>query len=109
MNKNKEKTVFDRITIQKNYCDSFTILYKTDVTNDTCANKVPLRIDMEDRHDLLDYLEDVMDLLYFDIDRDACPVADIVVPGYPIVALSTRNSYTKNLIIRIVRSWAKNE
>ncbi len=106
LNKNVDKTDFDRIAVYKKD-NGFTAYYKANVTMETYEDKTPVVIRLETHHDLLEYLEDMMDLLYFDVDTNPCPSVDLGIAEYPIVALHPRVTSTKDLIIRVVRAWAK--
>ena len=104
INKDDSKVEYDRIAI---YCkgDTFTTYYKADVTNDTVSDKTPVVIPQATHHDVLDYLEDVFDLLMNDKDTPACPCVDVLIPGYPVVGLHPKNPVAKEMVIRLVRSW----
>jgi hypothetical protein len=115
LNKNVAKTSFDRILIRSNKnCDhadpndtnAFTAFFKGDVTNDTVRTKVPDEVSLADSHDVLDYVEDIMDLLMADADNPPYACADVMIPGYPVVALKPNNE-SKALLIRVLRSWCK--
>ncbi len=106
LNKNNDKIVFDRIAVYKKE-DCFIAYYKSDVTKETYENKTPVVIRLETHHDLLDYLEDIMDLMYFDIDQPSHSSIDLAMPAYPVVALNPKLTSTKNLLFRAVRSWSK--
>ncbi len=106
INKDDTKVDFDRIAI---YCkgDSFTTYYKADVTIDTVSNKTPIVIPQGSHHDVLDYLEDIFDLLMNDKDTPSCPCVDVLIPGVPVVGLHPKNPAAKELVIRLVRNWCK--
>lgn len=108
VNHSAEKTEFDRIAIYKRADDKFTVYFKPDCTRNTVKNKTPTVRVMEDRHDLLDYIEDMMDLLINDVDTPTFTSIDVAIPCMPIVALHPKNPTAKSILLRSIRSWVLN-
>ena len=104
LNRAQDKIQFDRIVIRKNQ-DTFTVTYLSDVTKDTIATANPSTLILDDHHDVLDYMEDILDLLIQDKDNTPFRSIDVMVAGYPVVALNARMD--DSLILRVLRSWCK--
>lgn len=109
LNKNTDKTVFDHIVIYKKDSEDngFTVYYKPDVTRETKKYTTPIIVCMKTHHDVLDYLEDVMDMLYYDADSTPYTSIDLLIPAYPVVGLKPNMTCIKDLVLRVVRGWAK--
>ncbi len=107
VNHSLEKTKFDRIVIYKRNDGKFTVYYKSDCTKETVKNKTSTVRVMEDHHDLLDYVEDMMDLLMNDVDTPGFANIDVAIPCMPVVALHPKNYAVKSVLLRSIRSWAK--
>jgi hypothetical protein len=107
LNKNASKDVFDRIAIYKKSNDTYTVYYKSDVTNDTYTEKTPQVIVLDSRDRVLDYIANFVDLLHADIDTTPHHSIDVMVPGFPVVALSTTVRSNKDLLDRLVYFWTK--
>jgi hypothetical protein len=103
LNRDSTKSSFDFIKIYKEE-DSFRAIYKDSVTLQTYKAADSFAFEMADYHDVLDYLEDVMDLLDADMDVTPFYSIDLFVPGYPIVSLPF---YNKDVLLSTVRTWAK--
>lgn len=100
-----DKTKFDRIAIHKND-GKFTISYIGETTMKTLIEKTPVILDKDSHHDVLDYVEDVLDLMMNDIDVNPYASIDVCIPCIPIVALHPKNSAVKNILMRAIRTWA---
>ena len=107
VNHNAEKTVFDRIGIYLRNDGKFTVYFKADCTISTQTEKTPTVLVHESHHDLLDYLEDMLDLMMNDCDTPSCPSIDVMIPHMPVVALNPKNYETKSILLRAMRSWTK--
>ncbi len=108
VNRDAKKSMFDFIAIQKRDDGKFTINYKGDCTNENVDGmKSTVRI-MDHRHDLLDYVEDMMDLLLSDVDTPSFASMDVSIACLPLVSLDPKNAGTKHLLLRSIRSWVKN-
>ena len=108
LNKDSEKTIFDKIVISKNNIHksaAFSLHYLSDAND----SKNPNTIQLEDSEDLLDYLKDVFDLIENDIDTDSFISADIIIPEYPIVCMQIKNQFTQKLILNIVKKWSRRD
>ncbi len=108
INHNVEKTKFDRIAISKQADEQYTVHYKGDCTTETVGDvKVMVRV-MENHHDLLDYVEDMMDLLLHDIDTSTVFTSiDVIIPCVPVVAVNPKCDAIKQILLRNIRSWTK--
>jgi hypothetical protein len=107
LNKDASKAVFDRIAIYKEDGDTYTVYYKPDVTDDTHKEKIPHVIPLDSRDKVLDYIENVLDLLHADIDNNPHHSIDVMVPGFPIVAMSSTVLSNKDLLDRLAYFWMK--
>jgi hypothetical protein len=101
-----DKIKYDRIALYKRSDCKYTVYFKPDCTKETQDATTPIVLVKDDHHDLLDYVEDVLDLMMNDNDRDSFGSIDVMIPGMPIVALHPKNLATKPLLLRAIRSWA---
>ncbi len=102
INRDATKECYDKIAISRT-TDSFTITFVEKITNGKHAAKEVL--DKQDRHDVLDYIEDVLDLLNMDNDANPHVSSDVLIPTHPIVSLNHKNYEARALMLRLVRSW----
>jgi hypothetical protein len=106
LNKNAEKSVFDRIAIYKKEGDMFTVYYKPDATAETVSDVSPTVISFT-AEGIEEYLEDVMDLLHADIDVTPYTSIDVIIPALPIASISTTVRTNKDLLISVARRWMR--
>ena len=109
INYDAKKTKFDRVAIYSRTDGKFTVYYKTECTKETCGETTPKVLIMESHHDVLDYVEDMMDLMMNDIDTNPAASIDVMIPCMPVVAVHPKNSAVKPILLRSIRSWAKHE
>lgn len=100
INYDEAKTTYDKIKIQRNN-DEFTAVYSS--ANTTMKTTVDLRTEK----DLLEYVEDMMDLMYNDRDKDSPVAIDVIIPGLPITCLRTTEFSNKELLLRVVRNYVR--
>ncbi len=106
LNRAQDKIQFDRIVIRKSQ-DKFTANYFSDMTKNTLNTVAPFTLSFDNHHDVLDYMEDILDLLIHDWDNTPFHSMDVMIAGYPIVAL--KPDMDDSLILRVMRSWCKRD
>jgi hypothetical protein len=104
LNNNSEKTMFDCIEIKKTKCE-YVITFKSGIKSGTKLGNSLTIMHFTDSHKVLDYIEDVIELLQYDKDANSYATIDISVPGFPIVALSKDDNNTMSLVLRVIRNW----
>ncbi len=107
LNHNETKTSFDRVAIYRRDDGMFTVYFKPDCTVDTVNDKKPIVLVQETHHDLLDYIEDMLDLFMLDIDTTPYPSIDVMIAGMPVVAVNPKNPAIRPVLVRAIRSWTK--
>jgi hypothetical protein len=107
LNRAQDKIRFDKIVIRKSIDgeDKFSVTYISDVTKDTLADAASYKFSIADSHALLDYMEEILDLLIQDKDTPPFCSMDVMLPGYPVVALKA--GADDSLLLRVLRSWSK--
>lgn len=109
LNKDSAKTFYDLIKIHKQEDGSFNVSYQTNVSDKTEKTKQAEVVSIEDSHSLLDYIEDVIDLIQADKDMQPYISIDVSIPAFPIISLLVKDSDYKGLIFRVLRTWCKFE
>ncbi len=109
LNRAQDKIRFDRIQIQSvcNSEASFKVTYLADVTTETIKTTNPCTLTFDNRHDLLDYIEDVLDLLIQDKDSTPFMSIDVMIPAHPTVALKAGKD--DSLLLSVLRSWCRRQ
>ncbi len=108
LNRNVQKTNYDKIILRKHRSEDetqFNVQYMCNVTNDTLAATKSTNLTLNDSHEVLDYMEDILDLLIQDKDSEPFMGIDVMIPGYPIVGLKA--GVDDKVLIRVLRNWCK--
>ena len=110
LNRAQDKIRFDKIVIRKSpTCayseDKFSVTYIDNVTNDTMNTAKSCKFSLADSHAVLDYMEEILDLIIQDNDATQFHSMDVMIEGYPIVALKAGDD--DSLLLRVLRSWCK--
>lgn len=108
LNRSVDKVTFDFIKIRNADTNAdtncYTLEYRPEVTKSKIASARADVLNFKAHHDLLDYLEDMLDLVLSDSDTHPYVSIDVMIPGFPIVCLKP-DIHTRELIIRSVRTW----
>ncbi len=108
INKDDTKTEYDCMAISKDFENNlFEVAYNADFKVGTI--KYPKTVmTKRTHHDVLEYLQDCLDLLFADADKNPYHSIDLLIPGRPVVSLDTKAAGTAPLLLRTIRNWCIN-
>jgi hypothetical protein len=99
LNRNTEKTSYDRMTVRKedmqvhvNYIDYYSDDKKGIHTTYSIM-------------DFYQYINNILDFLQTDKDDTPFTTMDVMIPGYPVVAMDFRDNFVRDLILRTLYCW----
>ena len=99
INRNIQKTSYDRITIRKD-SGSIHVTYIDDYSPERKGILTTYSIT-----DFYQYVNNMLDILQVDRDIEAFVNMDVMIPGYPVVCMNFRDNNARNLLLSSLYCW----